>query len=104
MRLTSLSGRFLSHAGKTPDALKENAAAQRVRGRSQAVASRNSFCCCAFMCLFDQWFCEPRCAQPVVCFSIMLNSSYMIMAIAPTTTKPAKAKPICMAEPAEISK
>ena len=52
----------------------------------------------------SQWFCEPRCAHPVVCFSIMLNSSYMIMAIAPTTTKPANAKPICMAEPAEISK
>ena len=51
-----------------------------------------------------QWFCEPRCAQPVVCFSTQLNSSYMTMAIAPTTTKPAKAKPICMAEPAEISK
>jgi hypothetical protein len=52
----------------------------------------------------NQWFCEPRCAHAVVCFSIMLNNSYMIIAIAPTTTKPAKAKPICMAEPAEISK
>ena len=40
----------------------------------------------------------------MVCFSIMLKSSYMIMAIAPTTTKPANAKPICIAEPAEMSK
>jgi hypothetical protein len=51
-----------------------------------------------------QWFCEPRCAQPVVCFSTMLNSSYIAIAIAPTTSKPAKARPICMAEPAEISR
>jgi hypothetical protein len=58
----------------------------------------------AFLFIKTQWFCEPRCAQPVVCFSIMLNNSYMIMAMAPTTTRPAKAKPICMAEPAEMSK
>ena len=48
--------------------------------------------------------CEPRCAQPVVCFSIKLNSSYITIAIAPTTIRPANAKPICIAEPAEISK
>jgi len=48
--------------------------------------------------------CEPRCAQPVVRFSMALKSSYMAMAIAPTTTKPENAKPICMAEPAEISR
>lgn len=58
----------------------------------------------AFLFVKTQWFCEPRCAQPVVCFSTKLNSSYMTIAIAPTTTNPAKAKPICMADPAEMSK
>ncbi len=48
--------------------------------------------------------CEPRCAHPVVCFSMKLKSSYMAMAMAPTTSKPLKARPICMAEPAEISR
>lgn len=48
--------------------------------------------------------CEPRCAQAVVCFSITANSSYMAMAITPTVSSPANARPICMAEPAEISK
>lgn len=48
--------------------------------------------------------CEPRCAQPVVRFSIVLNNSYISIAIAPTTTSPEKARPICMAEPAEISR
>ena len=38
----------------------------------------------------------------MVCFSIALNNSYITMAIAPTTTRPAKARPICMAEPALI--
>lgn len=51
-----------------------------------------------------QWLCELRCAQAVVRFSTQLNSSYMAMAMAPTTSKPAKASPICMEEPAEISK
>jgi hypothetical protein len=58
----------------------------------------------AFSFIKTQWFCELRWAQPVVCFSTKLNNSYMIMAMAPTTTKPANAKPICMAEPAEMSK
>ena len=52
----------------------------------------------------NQWLCEPRCAQPVVRFSTQLNSSYMAMAMAPTTSKPADARPICMEEPAEISR
>lgn len=51
-----------------------------------------------------QWLCELRCAHAVVRFSTQLNSSYMAMAMAPTTSKPAKASPICMEEPAEISK
>ena len=51
-----------------------------------------------------QVFWLPRCAQPVVRFSIALNSSYMSMAMAPTTTNPAKARPICIADPAEISR
>ena len=50
----------------------------------------------------SEWL--PRCAQPVVCFSIQLNNSYMAMAITPTTSKPLKAKPICMELPAEINK
>jgi len=50
------------------------------------------------------WFCEPRCAHPVVCFSTTLKSSYISIAMAPTTISPAKARPICMAEPAEISR
>ena len=33
----------------------------------------------------------PRCAQPVVRFSITENSSYIAIAMAPTTTRPAKA-------------
>ena len=45
-----------------------------------------------------------RWAQPVVCFSMKLKSSYITIAIAPTTTRPAKARPICMAEPAEMSR
>ena len=46
----------------------------------------------------------PRCAQPVVCFSIQLNSSYMTMAMMPTTSRPLKARPICMELPAEMSR
>ncbi len=45
-----------------------------------------------------------RCAQPVVRFSITANSSYMIIAIAPITTRPPNARPICIDEPAEISR
>ncbi len=48
--------------------------------------------------------CDPRRAQPVVCFSSTLKSSYITIAIAPTTIKPAKARPICIDEPAEISR
>ena len=51
-----------------------------------------------------QWFWEPRWAQPVVRFSTQLNSSYITMAMAPTTSRPANARPICMDEPAEISR
>ena len=47
---------------------------------------------------------EPRCAQPVVRFSISENSSYIPIAIAPTTTRPENARPICIDEPAEISR
>ena len=47
---------------------------------------------------------DPRCAQPVVRFSTIENSSYMPIAIAPTTTSPAKARPICIDEPAEMSR
>ena len=35
--------------------------------------------------------CEPRCAQPVVRFSIHENSSYIAIAMAPIVTSPAKA-------------
>jgi hypothetical protein len=49
-------------------------------------------------------FCPLRWAQPVVCFSMKLNSSYITIAIAPTTSKPLKARPICMELPAEISR
>ncbi|MCW5613448.1 MAG: MFS transporter, partial [Rubrivivax sp.] len=35
--------------------------------------------------------CEPRCAQPVVRFSIHENNSYIAIAIAPMVTSPAKA-------------
>ena len=45
-----------------------------------------------------------RCAHPVVRFSITANSSYMIIAIAPITTRPPNASPICIDEPAEISR
>ena len=48
--------------------------------------------------------CDPLWAQPVVCFSIQLNSSYITIAIAPTTSRPLKARPICIEEPAEISR
>ncbi len=48
--------------------------------------------------------CDPRCAQAVVWRSITLNNSYITIAITPTTTRPANANPICMAEPAEISR
>ena len=48
--------------------------------------------------------CDPRCAHAVVCISILLNNSYISIAMAPTTTRPAKARPICIAEPAEISR
>ena len=37
-------------------------------------------------------------------FSIKLNSSYMPMAMTPTTIKPLKARAICMEEPAGISR
>jgi hypothetical protein len=47
---------------------------------------------------------DPRCAHPVVRFSTIENSSYMPIAIAPTTTSPAKARPICIDEPAEMSR
>ena len=49
-------------------------------------------------------FCEPRCAQPVVCFSMKLKSSYITMAMIPTTSKPLNARPICIDEPAEINR
>ena len=51
-----------------------------------------------------QWLLAPRWAQAVVRFSTRLNSSYITMAMAPTTNRPANAKPICMDEPAEISR
>src|SRR6476661_3059809 len=43
----------------------------------------------------DQAAWDPRWAQPVVCCSMTLNSSYITIAIAPTTTRPANARPIC---------
>ena len=46
----------------------------------------------------------PLWAQPVVCFSIQLNSSYITMAMMPTTSRPENAKPICIELPAEISR
>jgi hypothetical protein len=60
---TSFNGRFLMAAGKTPSVLNEKAAAQRVKGRIQAVAFKNSFCSALFMngflldgpsCFFEQ--------------------------------------------------
>ena len=47
---------------------------------------------------------EPRCAHPVVRRSTTENSSYIPIAIAPTATSPAKASPICIDEPAEMSR
>ena len=44
--------------------------------------------------------CDPRCAQPVVRFSIHEKSSYMAMAIAPMVTSPAKASDMRCCEPA----
>ena len=46
----------------------------------------------------------PRCAQAVVRFSITENSSYMAIAMMPTTTRPLKARPICMLLPALMSR
>jgi hypothetical protein len=48
--------------------------------------------------------CDPRCAQPVRRFSSTEKNSYITMAMAPTTTRPAKARPICMLLPAETSR
>ena len=39
----------------------------------------------------SQAACEPRCAQPVVRFSIQENTSYIAIAIAPMVTRPANA-------------
>ena len=47
---------------------------------------------------------EPRCAHAVVRFSTTEKSSYMPIAINPTTTRPENARPICIDEPAEISR
>ena len=49
IRLTIFNGKFLIPAGKMPDQRMEKAAAQRVAGRNQAVASKNSFCCWLFI-------------------------------------------------------
>jgi hypothetical protein len=46
---TSFNGKFLMAAGKSPSVLNEKAAAQRVKGRSQAVAFKNTFCSTLFM-------------------------------------------------------
>jgi drug/metabolite transporter (DMT)-like permease len=51
----------------------------------------------ASLCAALSYPCEPRCAQPVVRFSSTEKNSYIAMAIAPTTTRPAKARPICIA-------
>ena len=47
---------------------------------------------------------DPRCAQQVSRRSRTENNSYMPMAIAPTTTRPAKARPICIELPADTSR
>jgi hypothetical protein len=47
--LTSFNGKFRIAEDKTPSVLNEKAAAQRVKGRSHAVAFRNSFCSVLFM-------------------------------------------------------
>jgi hypothetical protein len=49
MRLTHFKGKCLTLAGNHPEDLNAKAAAHGVNGRSQAVASRNSFCCWLFM-------------------------------------------------------
>src|SRR5450830_761726 len=46
----------------------------------------------------------PRCAQRVVRFSMMANSSYIAIAMAPMTTRPAKASGIFIDEPADTSR
>eukprot|EP01022_Parablepharisma_sp_SALTPOND_P021557 TRINITY_DN427_c2_g1_i1.p1 TRINITY_DN427_c2_g1~~TRINITY_DN427_c2_g1_i1.p1 ORF type:complete len:1458 (+),score=547.10 TRINITY_DN427_c2_g1_i1:21634-26007(+) len=46
----------------------------------------------------------PRCAQAVVRRSTMANNSYMAMAMAPITTRPAKASGIFMDDPADTSR
>ena len=48
-----------------------------------------------------QW---PRWAQPVKRRSSAEKNSYINIAIAPTTTRPAKARPICMLLPALTSR
>jgi hypothetical protein len=49
MCLTIFKGRFLNQAGRIPTERIEKAAAHRVRGRYQAVACKNSFCCWLFI-------------------------------------------------------
>lgn len=44
-----LNGKFLSQSGRIPSVRIEKAAAPRVRGRNQAVACKNSFCCWLFI-------------------------------------------------------
>ncbi|RFO97176.1 hypothetical protein DIC66_08515 [Rhodoferax lacus] len=44
MRLTSFKGRLRTASGRYPVVRNEKAAAHRVKGLSQAVACRNSFC------------------------------------------------------------
>ena len=46
----------------------------------------------------------PRCAHPVVRFSTIANSSYIAIAITPMTTNPANASPICIDDPADMSR
>ena len=47
--LTAFNGRLRIAAGKIPSVLNEKAAAHRVKGLSQAVACRNSFCATLFI-------------------------------------------------------
>jgi hypothetical protein len=86
-----------------PASPKKKACARQAQVEEQNVHTRLPSCQMR-QCQVLQWLCELRCAQAVVRFSTQLNSSYMAMAMAPTTSKPAKASPICMEEPAEISK
>jgi hypothetical protein len=87
-----------------PIAMVEPLAPMVAARRATSLARRKWRSICSGVMPWRQVFWLPRCAQPVVCFSTQLNSSYITMAITPTTSRPLKARPICMEEPALMSR